>query len=123
MGPAVARAAATAVLPGQAPPAVQQRRPARPAGNAAVLMRKTLDGLKAYPFWYRRVPAVTFFGIIGILLLGLLAGVVAIRNKHASLRPVDPRAEARFAKERQLRSEGNNFILQARDAEAHAKLQ
>jgi serine/threonine protein kinase len=123
MAAAVAASAAPALLPGQAPPAVTPRKRARPAGNAAALMRKTLDGVKAYPIWYRRIHPMVFFGIIGILLLGLLAAVVAIRNKQVPLRPVDTKAEARRAKERQLRSEGNTLVVQGRADDAYAKFQ
>src|SRR5260221_762461 len=86
MAAAVASAAPAVTLPGQAPPPGPQtnaRQPGQPKGNAAgAMMRKTLDGVKAYPIWYRRIPPVMFFGIIGIFLLSLVAAVVSVRYKH-----------------------------------------
>lgn len=127
MAAAVAAAAPSVVLPGQAPAPGSQTKPRkqapRPAGNAGAMMRKTLDGVKAYPIWYRRIPPLLFFGIIVILMLGLLLAVIAIRNKQVPLRPVDTVAEARIAKERQIRKEGNAFIAQGRVDDAYAKFQ
>jgi serine/threonine-protein kinase len=127
MAAAVAAAAPAVTLPGQATPPGSQskaRQPVRPKGNAAsAMMRKTLDGVRAYPIWYRRIPPVMFFGIIGICLLSLLAAVVSIRNKQVPLRAVDTKAEARRAKERQLRTEGNALVVQGRVDAAYAKFQ
>jgi serine/threonine protein kinase len=126
MAAAVAAAAPSVALPGptkSSGSSPKPRKPSRPASNAGAMMRKTLDGVKAYPVWYRRVPPALFFGIVALLLLGLLGAVVSIRNKQVPLRPVDTRAEVRRAKERQLRNEGNAFVAQGRVDDAYAKFQ
>ena len=122
MAAAVAAAAPSAVVPGQAPAAgsgPRVRKSATPGG----VVRKTLDGMKANPIWYRRIPPVIFLAIVTVLIVGLVATVMSLRRKEVPPRVVDAKVEARHAKERQLRNEGNALIAQGRVDDAYAKFQ
>ena len=96
-------------------------RPARPMPKPSVLMRKTLDGVRAMPLWRRYVPPAIFFAIIGVLILALVIVVANIRRKHSTIPVVDKAAEARVAREKQLRLQGNQLLRQGRVPDAFTK--
>ncbi|HEX9501054.1 MAG TPA: protein kinase, partial [Thermoanaerobaculia bacterium] len=112
-------AATAGAMPGvaAAAPAVAKPRPLRPS----VLMRNTLDGVRAMPLWRRVVPPAIFFAIIGVLVLALVIMVANIRRKHAAIPVVDKAAESRVAREKQLRFQGNQLLRQGRVSDAFAK--
>jgi hypothetical protein len=113
----VAAAAPSVVLPGQPATGAKSRKPSPPGG----VVRKTLDGMKAYPIWYRRIPPPIFLAIVAVLVISLIAVVFSIRSKQVAPRPVDVKAEVKHAKERQLRREGNALVAQGRVDDAYAK--
>lgn len=113
-----AASAMPAVVP--AAPALAKPRP-RPVPRPSELMRKTLDGVRAMPLWRRYVPPAIFFSIIGVLILGLVIVVASIRRKHPTIPVVDKAAEARVAREKQLRLQGNQLLRQGRVPDAFAK--
>jgi outer membrane protein assembly factor BamD (BamD/ComL family) len=102
-----------------AAPAVAKPRP-RPL-RPSVLMRNTLDGVRAMPLWRRVVPPAIFFSVIGVLVLALVIMVANIRRKHAAIPVVDKAAESRVAREKQLRLQGNQLLRQGRVSDAFAK--
>lgn len=84
-------------------------------------MRKTLTNVRALPAWRRRVPPAIFIAIIALLVAGLVGVVASIRSKAPQPPVVDTTAEARRAKERRLREEGNALLRQGRVTDAYAK--
>jgi serine/threonine protein kinase len=112
-------AATAGAMPGvaAAPAVAKPRTLPRPS----VLMRNTLDGVRAMPLWRRLVPPAIFFSIIGVLVLALVIMVANIRRKHAAVPVVDKAAESRVAREKQLRLQGNQLLRQGRVSDAFAK--
>jgi serine/threonine protein kinase len=131
MAAAIAASAPAAVMPGLAPAAgsasgsAPKPRPASrpPKPSARAMMRQTLDGVRAYPIWYSRIPPLLFLAIPAICALALLLAVVDIRKRFAPPRTVDTKAEARRSKERRIRQEGNSLNRQKRVDDAYAKFQ
>lgn len=97
------------------------------AANAAppigARVRRTLTNVRALPAWRRRVPPAFFIGIVAILVAGLIGAVVSIRSKAPAPATVDTAAEARLAREKQLRAEGNALLRQGRATDAYAKFE
>lgn len=92
--------------------------PARP--NAIRRISATLAGVRKPAFWKRSIPAALFFGIVTLLVLGLVAiGVLTWAQRGTPA--VDRSAEARVAKERRLRLEGNVLLQQGRINDAYAR--
>lgn len=110
-------AAAPAVpVPSAAPPA-------RPQAPVSRQIRKTLSNVRAMPLWKRSIHPAVFIGISLLLFVGLIAAVFAIRSKAVPTRPVDVKAEAQRARERQLRVEANDLVRQGRLDDALTKFQ
>ncbi|MGZ5442337.1 MAG: protein kinase domain-containing protein [Thermoanaerobaculia bacterium] len=84
-------------------------------------LHTTLTNVRALPLWRRPIAAPMFFGLVAFLVVALLAGVVGIRTKQPDLPAVDTAAEARIARERQLRLEGDALLRQGRVTDAYAK--
>src|SRR5688572_27758750 len=103
-----------AVAAASAPPRI-------PRQPIALRMRKTLTNVRALPAWRRRVPAAIFAAIVAILVAGLIGVVVSIRSKAPEPAVIDTTAEARRAKERRLREEGNALLRQGRVRDAYTK--
>jgi serine/threonine protein kinase len=110
-----------------APAAVPRATPAaaRPfaRSDAAAMFRKTLDGVRALPLWRRVIPPAIFFSVVGILVVGLVIAVAAIRSKRPAIPAIDTAAEARVARERQLRVQGNQLLRQGRVHDAFEKFE
>jgi serine/threonine protein kinase len=104
--------AVAAVAAANAPPRKQ------PIGQ---VMRTTLTNVRALPAWRRRIPPAAFIGIVAILVAGLIGAVVSIRAKAPPPAVVDTAAEARSAREKRLREEGNALLRQGRVTDAYAK--
>jgi predicted Ser/Thr protein kinase/outer membrane protein assembly factor BamD (BamD/ComL family) len=94
---------------------------APPNQPIALRVRKTLTNVRALPAWRRRVPPAIFVAIIALLVAGLVGTVVSIRSKAPAAPVVDTTAEARRAKERRLREEGNALLRQGRVRDAYTK--
>ncbi|HXG57778.1 MAG TPA: protein kinase [Thermoanaerobaculia bacterium] len=84
-------------------------------------LRKTLSNVRAYPVWKMPVAPPVFLSIVGALVLTLIAAVIVIQSRHPDIPAVDEAVEARRAREKQLRAEGNELLRQGRVREAHAK--
>ena len=85
------------------------------------VVRKTLTNVRALPAWRRRIPPAIFVGIVAILVAGLIGAVVSIRSKAPPPPQVNTAEEARSAREKQLREEGNALLRQGRVTDAYAK--
>jgi serine/threonine protein kinase/outer membrane protein assembly factor BamD (BamD/ComL family) len=110
-------AAAAAMPPADARPILWPR--ARPAE----LMRKTLDGVRALPLWRTFIPPAIFFSIVGVFVLALVIIVASIRSKQPAIPKVDTAAEAKVARERLLRTQGNQLLRLGRVIEAFQKFE
>lgn len=97
--------------------------PGTPVAKAPVAqrLRTTLTNVRALPAWRRRVAPPIFFGIVAILVMGLIGAVAAIRSKNVPVPVVDGAAESRAARERRLRAEGAALLQQGRVTDAYAK--
>jgi len=116
--PIVAAASAAAA----AAPTVEKPKPPKPPRVPVKdQLRTTLTNVRALPLWRRHIAAPLFFGLVALLVVGLLAGVVGIRATAPDVPAVDTAVEARRARERQLRIEGDALLQQGRVAEAYAK--
>ncbi|HEX8616804.1 MAG TPA: protein kinase, partial [Thermoanaerobaculia bacterium] len=107
-----------AVVSPSAPTVAKTPRP--PMGNQ---LRTTLTNVRTLPLWRRRIPPAIFIGIIGILVAALIGGVAAVRAQQTDIPPVDRAAEARAAKQKSLRVEGQILLQQRRYPEAYATFQ
>jgi serine/threonine protein kinase len=114
----VSAASHTAIAPAATPaPAA----PAVPKTPVSQQLRTTLTNVRAMPLWRRRIPPAIFFGIIAILVAGLIAAVAAVRSKSAAGKPADMDGWARAALMRQLRGEANSLLARGRVTEAYPK--
>lgn len=95
--------------------------PGAPASPIVNQFRNTLSNVRAYPVWKTPIPAALFFGIVLTVIGGLAISVATIRHSMAPQRPVDTKAEAKRAHERQLRTEGNRLLKMGRVDDAYAK--
>jgi hypothetical protein len=117
-------AVAVAPPPPPPPPAAAPAAPAvpkAPAVPASQRLRNTLTNVRALPMWRRRISPPLFIGIVALLVVVLLGGVVALRAFQPKPTVVDPVVEARRAKERQLRMQGDELLRQGRVSDAYAK--
>ncbi|HET8772533.1 MAG TPA: protein kinase, partial [Thermoanaerobaculia bacterium] len=113
--PIVAAAGAAAA----AAPTVEKPKPPKPPAKQK--LHTTLTSVRSSPLWRRSIAAPIFFGLVALLVIALLAGVVGIRAKAPDVPAVDTALEARRARERQLRIEGDTLLRQGRVTEAYAK--
>ena len=116
--------AAAAAGGGAAAVAMPQAR-SIPLGRArpAELVRKTLDGVRALPLWRSYIPPAIFFSIVGVCVLALVIIVASIRSKRPAIAKVDTAAEAKVARQRLLRTQGNQLLRQGRVIEAFQKFE
>jgi len=115
---AAAAAAGAAVVP--AAPALGKPI-SMPRPRPSDLMRKTLDGVRAMPLWRTPIAPAIFFSIAAVLVLALLIAVAAIRAKRPSIPVADTAWEARIARQKQLRLQGNQLLHQGRVNDAFDK--
>ena len=94
-----------------------------PRQRPAELVRKTLDGVRALPLWRTFIPPAIFFSIVGVCVLALVIMVASIRSKRPAIPKVDTAAEAKVARERLLRIQGNQLLRQGRVIEAFQKFE
>jgi tetratricopeptide (TPR) repeat protein len=97
------------------------RRGEGPAVRPPSRVRNTLTNVRALPVWRQRIHPAVFLGIIAVLVAGLLGAVVIIQARQPKVPPVNKQEEARRAKERQLRMEGNELLRQGRVTDAAVK--
>jgi len=108
--------AAAAVMAQPAAPAIRL-----PRGRPAEMVRKTLDGVRTMPLWRMPIAPAIFFSIIGVCIIALVIVVAGIRSRRPAILTVDTAAEAKVAKERQLRIQGNQLLRQGRVNDAFVK--
>jgi len=114
--------AAPAAKAAAAPAAASLPTVARPMPvPVAQQLRKTLSNVRAFPVWRRPIPASIFIAIVAALVAVLLAGIVAMRARQATVPVVDTKLESRVARERQLRLEGNDLVQQGKVADAYPR--
>ena len=113
--PIVAAAAASAA----AAPTIEKPKP--PRVPVRQKLHTTLTNVRALPLWRRPIAAPMFFGLVAVLVVALLVGVVGIRARQPDVPVVDTAAEARIARQRQLRLEGNALLRQGRVTDAYVK--
>ncbi|HJQ37144.1 MAG TPA: serine/threonine-protein kinase [Thermoanaerobaculia bacterium] len=104
-------------------PAPAPAAPAVPKTPVSKQLRTTLTNVRAMPLWRQRVPPAIFFGIIAILVAGLIAAVAAVRSKSAAGPPADMNAWAKAALMRQLRGEANSLLARGRVTDAYPKFE
>lgn len=85
------------------------------------LMRRTLDGVRAMPLWKTFIPPAIFFSIVAVCVLALLIVIAGIRSKRPQVAVVDTQAEAKAARQRMLRTQGNQLLRQGRVVDAYQK--
>ncbi len=95
----------------------------RPRLQIAQNLKKTLSGVCAMPLWKRTIPAAAFFTIVAVLVIGLLVVVGSIQRRKVPARAVDVKAEAKHARERELRNQANALVREGRANDAYAKFQ
>ena len=100
-----------------APPATP-RPPREPIGKQ---LRTTLTNLRSPQVWKRTIAAPVFLAVVGVLVVALLAGVVAMRMRQPDVPVVDTASESLRARERQLRLEGEALMRQGKVTDAYAK--
>jgi serine/threonine protein kinase len=108
--PAANAAAEPRQITAKAPasPAAPKRAKATPAGPSPLR---------------RSIPAAIFLGVVFLLIAGLAAAVATIRAKQPAPRAVDTRAEAKHARERELRQQANTLLRQGNVDGAYQKYQ
>jgi predicted Ser/Thr protein kinase len=102
---------ATGPIPVSARPAIRQQ------------IHKTLTNVRALPLWRRRIPPAIFIAVVALLVMGLIGAVAAIRSRQLPVPLVDTAAEARHAREKQLRHEGEALLRQGRVTDAYTKFE
>jgi serine/threonine protein kinase len=100
---------------------VPEPKPPRTRVAPREILRRTLTGVRAYPLWRRRLPPAIFIAIVAVLALLTVGAVVGIKRRFAPQATIDTRAEAKRARERELRNEANELLRQGRVTDAHQK--
>jgi len=85
-------------------------------------IRQTFSDVRASPLWKRPIAPPIFFGVVGVLVAGLLATVIAIQSSHPETAAVDVQSERRGIQQRKLRMEANHLLEQGRVNDAYTKL-
>src|SRR5438874_1254755 len=87
------------------------------------MFRKTLNGVRAMPLWKTPIPPAIFFSLAGLAALALVIVVAGIRSRGPAIPVVDTAAEARVAKEHQLRTDANQLLRDGNVADAVGKFE
>ncbi|HET7435210.1 MAG TPA: protein kinase [Thermoanaerobaculia bacterium] len=125
------RAAAGAIAAASAPakaakppkPPKPPKAPKAPTTPVSLQLKQTLSNLRTTPLWRRRISPAIFFAIVAVLVAILIGAVATIRARNPVVPAVDTQLEAKRARERQLRKEGNELLRQGRVADAYVKYQ
>ncbi|HEX9457990.1 MAG TPA: protein kinase [Thermoanaerobaculia bacterium] len=73
------------------------------------------------PIWKQRIDPILFIAIASVLLAALVVLMIVMSAKKVSVPAVDKVAEAKVAKERSLRNEGNRLLRDGRVSDAYAR--
>jgi hypothetical protein len=115
--PPPASAKPAVAKPAPAPkPAPVPRAPKTPISQQ---LRTTLTNVRSSPVWRRSIPPPVFIAVVALFVIGLLGTVVALRAQQPDVPVVDTKLEARRARERQLRLEGELLLRQGRVTDAY----
>ncbi|HEX7677529.1 MAG TPA: protein kinase [Thermoanaerobaculia bacterium] len=71
------------------------------------------------PIWKQRINPILFIAIAGVLLASLVVLMIVMNSRKVSIPVVDKVAEAKVAKERSLRNEGNRLMREGRVNDAY----
>jgi len=74
-----------------------------------------------HPIWKQRIDPIIFTAVAGAFLAVLVAVIIVMSAKKVSVPVVDKAAEARVAKERSLRLDGNRLVHEGRVNDAYAR--
>lgn len=94
---------------------------AGPAAAASQTGRGILPDVRSSNAMRTKIPAAAFFGVIALLIAGLLGSVVTLRGKKLEEPVIDTVTEAKREKERRVREEANALLKQGRVADAYSK--
>jgi hypothetical protein len=86
-------------------------------------LNETLTKVRRSPKWHQRIHPAVFVGIVGILIAGLGGAVIGLQRQKPKETQVDTAAEARRARERQLRQEANELLSKGNVHEAYKKFE
>jgi len=95
-------------------------KPAAAVPSSAVKPAKTPKP-SGPPIWKMRIEPVLFIAIPCILLAILAVAMLVMRSKQVAVPAVDTRAEAKVAKEKRLREEGNQLLRAGRVNDAYQR--
>jgi serine/threonine protein kinase len=73
------------------------------------------------PLLTKRIDPIVFIAVPCVLLVALGVAMLVMNSRKVSVPAVDTRAEAKVAKERKLREEGNRLVHEGRVPEAYAQ--
>src|SRR5207253_3747513 len=102
-------------VPGAEPRQITAKAPAAPAAPKRAKAAAGPSPLR------RPIPAALFLAVVFLLIAGLAAAVATIRAKQPAPRVVDTRAEAKRARERELRQQANTLLRQGNVDGAYQK--
>ncbi len=74
-----------------------------------------------HAIWKQRIDPIIFMAVAGVFLALLVAVLIVMSAKKVSVPVVDKAAEAKVAKERSLRLEGNRLVREGRVNDAYAR--
>lgn len=107
---------ASPAIPVAAPPS----KPKTPREPVAMVMRRTMSNVRAYPLWRRRIPYNIAIGAVAAWVAILSGTMLALKGKEQPIPVVDTKREAAVAKQRQLRLQGQRLIKLGQATDAHA---
>ncbi|MEA2568169.1 MAG: eukaryotic-like serine/threonine-protein kinase [Acidobacteriota bacterium] len=97
--------------------------PAVPAAKARrSVVQKTLSNVRANPIWFRAIPPAIFFGLVALLLAGLLGAIASIRKATLPDPAYDTAVEKKVRHEHQLRIAANEALRSGRVNDAYERL-
>ena len=99
-------------------PAPAVTRPAVPSSAVAPVKTPKPAGP---PIWKQRIDPILFIAISSVLLAALVVLMIVMSARKVSVPVVDKVAEAKVAKERSLRNEGNRLLHEGRVNDAYAR--
>jgi serine/threonine protein kinase/tetratricopeptide (TPR) repeat protein len=97
--------------------------PKAPRVPVSQQFRTTLTNVRAMPLWRRRIAPPLFIGIVVLLVAGVFGIVAAGRIINARTPAPLMTLDAKIARERQLRRDGNALLVANRVPQAYAKFE
>jgi serine/threonine protein kinase len=97
--------------------------PKTPRPPVSLQLRQTLTNVRTAPLWRRRIAPPLFIGIVVLLVIGVF-GIVAAERTIRSKAPRPQLAmDAKLARQKQLRTDGNALLMANRVPQAYAKFE